>query len=66
MTAYLRVDYKKPVPTPTVVLCRAWVERTEGRKMFTVGTIEDGEGGVYAKGEALFIVIPKVTGKDKL
>ena len=66
MTAYLKVDYKRPVPTPTVVLCRAWVERTEGRKMFTVGTVEDGEGGVYAKGEALFIVIPKVTGQVKL
>lgn len=66
MSAYLKVDYKKPVPTPTVVLCRAWVQRTEGRKMFTEGTIEDGEGVVYAKGEALFIVIPKVMAKVKL
>jgi hypothetical protein len=42
------------------------MQRTEGRKMFTEGTIEDGEGVVYAKGEALFIVIPKVIAKVKL
>ena len=32
MTAYLNVGFKKPVKTPGVVLCRAWVERREGRK----------------------------------
>jgi thioesterase superfamily protein 4 len=66
MTAYLKVDYKKPVPTPSVVMCRAWIQRTEGRKMFGRGTVEDGEGTVMATGEGLFVVIPKVAGKVKL
>lgn len=66
MTAYLKVDYKKPVLTPAVVLCRAWVERREGRKMYGRGTLEDGQGGIMAMGEALFLVVEKVTGKVKL
>ena len=66
MTAYLKVDYKKPVPTPGLVLCRAWIETTEGRKMFGRGTVEDGEGTVMATGEALFVVIEKITAKVKL
>jgi acyl-coenzyme A thioesterase PaaI-like protein len=66
MTAYLKVDYKKPVPTPGLVLCRAWIERTEGRKIFGRGTVEDGEGTVMATGEALFVVVEKVTAKVKL
>lgn len=66
MTAYLKVDYKKPVRTPAVVLCRAWVENTEGRKIWGRGTVEDGEGGVLAEGEALFLVVGKVTGLAKL
>ena len=66
MTAYLKVDYKKPVPTPSVVLCRAWIQRTEGRKMFGMGTVEDGEGTVMAMGEGLFVAIPKITAKVKL
>lgn len=66
MTAYLKVDYKKPVRTPAVVLCRAWVEKSEGRKLFGRGTVEDGEGVVLAEGEALFVVVEKVTGLVKL
>lgn len=51
------MDYKKPVPTPSTVLCRSWVERKEGRKVWGKGTVEDGMGTVFALGEALFIGI---------
>jgi thioesterase superfamily protein 4 len=66
MTAYLKVDYKKPVRTPGTVLCRAWLEKTEGRKMWGRGTVEDGDGGIMAVGEALFIVVERVKAKEKL
>ena len=66
MTAYLNVNYKKPVPSPTVVLCRAWVEKRDGRKLYGRGTVEDGKGGIMATGEALFVIVEKVTGKVKL
>lgn len=38
-----------------MVLCIAKFERQEGKKIFVSGTVEDGSGTVYAKGEALFI-----------
>ena len=57
-TATLNVGFKKGLGTPRVVLCRAWVDkgrRPQGRKWWVKGTVEDGEGGVFATGEALFI-----------
>jgi thioesterase superfamily protein 4 len=66
MTAYLKVDYRKPVKTPGVLLARGWLERMEGRKMWGRGTIEDGEGNVLADGEALFLVVEPLWPKEKL
>lgn len=66
MTAYLKVDYRKPVKTPGVFLAKAWLEKREGRKMWGRGTIEDGEGNVLADGEALFIVVASLRPKEKL
>ena len=55
MTAELTVKYEKPIPIPGVVLCRSWVVRTEGRKFWITGVLEDGNGLVYARGQSLFI-----------
>ncbi|KAF2500593.1 hypothetical protein BU16DRAFT_523373 [Lophium mytilinum] len=54
-TAYIKVNYKRPVPTPNVVLATARFEKKEGKKAWVVGSIEDGMGVVYATGEALFV-----------
>ena len=63
-TAFLKVDYKRPLGTPVVVLCRAWVVEEEKRgksgkgkkgKVWVKGAVEDGRGGVYACGEGLFV-----------
>lgn len=56
-TAYLHTTYKKPLSLPNFTLSRATVYRTEGRKIFVKGTIEDGTGEVYASGDALFITM---------
>ncbi|KAH7115531.1 HotDog domain-containing protein, partial [Dactylonectria macrodidyma] len=37
-------------------LCRAWANNVEGRKYFLQGTIEDGDGTVVTRPEALYIV----------
>lgn len=55
MTAYLNVNYKRPVMTPGIVLLRGWVDRREGRKIWGKGTVEDGNGNVLSEGEALFV-----------
>ncbi|KAF2871998.1 HotDog domain-containing protein [Massariosphaeria phaeospora] len=56
-TAYLNTRYKRPVPTPGVVLCRARFVRQEGRKMFVEATVEDGRGVEYAVGEGMFVEV---------
>lgn len=54
-TATLTVDYKAPVNTPGVVLARAWVTETTGRKIWLRAVIEDCDGKVLASAKALFI-----------
>ena len=55
-TAFLNVTFKKPVPTPSVVLCRTWLQRkSEGRKLWLWGTVEDGQGGLFAEAESLVV-----------
>jgi thioesterase superfamily protein 4 len=56
-TASLKVDYGRPCPTPGVVLARALLTRVEGRKRFVNATLEDGRGGVYARGEGVFVAV---------
>ena len=66
MTAYLRVDYKKPLRTPGILLCRAWGEKKEGKKLFVRGTMEDGEGNVFSTSEGLFIVLDRAMLRENL
>lgn len=54
-TATITVDYKAPVETPGVILCRAWAVERQGRKIWVMGTIQDGQGKVLATAKALFI-----------
>jgi acyl-coenzyme A thioesterase PaaI-like protein len=59
-TAFITVNFKKSIPTPSVVLCRASLEeKSKGRKLFTKATLENGEGLVYATAESLFIEVDK-------
>ena len=44
------------LPTPSIVLCRSWIEREpEGRKVWINAAVEDGQGVVFATGTLLFI-----------
>ncbi|KAK2612468.1 hypothetical protein QQS21_001572 [Conoideocrella luteorostrata] len=58
-TAFLNMKFRKPLATPSIVLCRTWLERSGGRKLWLRGTIEDGEGGLFAEAESLWIEIEK-------
>lgn len=53
----LNTSYKKPVPTPGVVLCTAKFDRRERNKIYIRTTIEDGQGTVYTVGEGMFIEV---------
>lgn len=55
MTVELRTTYVSPTPVRTPLHLEARVERSEGRKIWTVGEISAG-GRVCAKAEGLFVV----------
>lgn len=53
-TGTLSVRYERPTPIETELTMEARVERTEGRKVITVGTISHA-GEVTARAEGIFI-----------
>lgn len=55
----LHVNYKKPVPGESTLLCTATWERQEGRKIYVKGTIEDGNGTIYTTGEGMFVEVQR-------
>jgi acyl-coenzyme A thioesterase PaaI-like protein len=66
MTAYLKVNYLKPVKTPQTVLITSTLREARGRKVFVDGTITDSEGAVLATGESLFLTITKDKIRERL
>lgn len=56
MTGTLRVAYRSPTPLHQELRFEAWVERVEGRKIFTRSTLHAGER-LCAEAEGLFISI---------
>jgi acyl-coenzyme A thioesterase PaaI-like protein len=53
-TGTLSVRYERLTPIETELEFESWVDRTEGRKVFTAGTISAG-GEVTARAEGIFI-----------
>jgi acyl-coenzyme A thioesterase PaaI-like protein len=53
-TGTLTIRYERPTPIGADLAFDAWVDRTEGRKVFTVGTISAG-GEVTARADGVFI-----------
>ncbi|KAF1959822.1 hypothetical protein CC80DRAFT_489902 [Byssothecium circinans] len=56
-TAYLNTSYKKPVPAPGILLCKARFERRERNKIYLSGSIEDGRGTVFTTCEGMFVEV---------
>jgi acyl-coenzyme A thioesterase PaaI-like protein len=55
VTAELTVKYLRPVPTPSTVCVVVRITRSEGRKVWIDGTIEDGVGTALASASGLFV-----------
>lgn len=58
VAAQLTVNFRQMVPLGTEATFEAWVERAEGRKIFTRGRLLDGET-VLAEAQGLFITLPE-------
>lgn len=54
-TAELTLKYERPLPIPGVVLCKSWVEKTEGRKIWVKRVLKNAKGVVFARGQRLFV-----------
>lgn len=60
LAAKITIEFKRPLPLGSVVEFTAWVERVEGRRVFTRAelSLPGTEGGtVCAQGEGLFIAV---------
>lgn len=55
LTAKLEVSYHSPVPTPGIIIIKAWVKRKEGRKWFLEARILDQEGTLKAIAKSLYV-----------
>ena len=55
VAASLRTDFRALLPLGTDALLEAWVERREGRKVWTAGFLRGDDGTVFAEATALFI-----------
>jgi acyl-coenzyme A thioesterase PaaI-like protein len=62
-TGTLTVRYERPTPIGEQLAFEAWVDRTEGRKVFTVGTIS-ADGAVTARAEGVFIRVEQPVPAD--
>ena len=56
MTGTLTIRYRKPTPLLTDLVFEAWVDKVEGRKIFTLGKVS-ANGAMTAEAEGLFIAI---------
>lgn len=57
MTGTLTIKYRSPTPLNTPIVFQGWVERVDGRKIFTKGTAHNGEK-LCAEAEVLFLSMP--------
>ena len=57
MTGTLTIKYRAPTPLHQEILYRGWVDRIEGRKIFTKGTSHIGDT-LCAEAEAVFLSMP--------
>ena len=60
LAVHLGIDYKRPAPVGAEVRVHGQVERREGRKAFTSGTITLGDGMVAVNGSGIFVDAPNV------
>lgn len=55
VAAHLGIDYRRLLPLGTDAVLEGWVERVEGRKVWTRGLLRDTAGQPFAYGDALFV-----------
>ena len=57
VTAKLETNYKRPVLLNTPMRIEAWIDRREGRKVWTRAELRDLEGELFSYANGLFILV---------
>lgn len=57
MTRHLEIDYRRPVPSGTLIRMEGRVVRSEGRKHWVEATILNASGTALAHGKGLFVEV---------
>lgn len=57
MTGKLSITYRSPTPLHTPITFTGWVDKVDGRKIFTKGTAHNGDT-LCAEAEGLFLSMP--------
>lgn len=59
VAVHLAFDYRHPVQIGAPICIRGWVEKIEGRKVFTRSTITLADDRIAVEGEGLFLEAPQ-------
>jgi len=57
LAASITVHFKQMIPLGTVATIECWIEKVEGRKVWTKGTVSDGKGKIFSQGEGLYLQV---------
>lgn len=63
LTATLKVDFKKPLYTPSVCIVRGQVMKKQGKKLSLKGSFEDQDGNVIAEAQGTWIIVDRDIGR---
>ncbi len=66
VTAELTVEYLKPIRVDQEILVEAYEKEVNGRNLFYVGEIRNGEGTVLARGRGRFVTVNAEKYAEKL
>jgi uncharacterized protein (TIGR00369 family) len=61
MTRHMEIDYRRPVPSGTLIRMEGRLVRTEGRKHWAEAHILDPDGAALADGKGLFVEVKSRT-----
>ena len=58
VTANLTLNYRKPLPVETTMYITTSIEKTEGKKVYIMGKMFDGDGVLFVDSKGIFVKVP--------